>query len=145
MTENAKRWCVLIPCSSTETWAVPQNCLGEIVTVPAESNQPPGEVTWRGHAVPVVDLGGADGSTWRDASRGTGLVAVFLSLKGAGCAYWGVAVRGRGLRAVDLAAEEIDDRPEEACAHATAAFNFKGVLYQVPDLDGFQKRIAVNQ
>jgi len=145
MTAKAKHWCVLIPCSSTETWAVPQNCLGEIVTVPAPSNQPPATVTWRGHAVPVVDLGGADGSNWRDARRGTGLVAVFLSLKGAGCAYWGVAVRSGGLRVVDLAAGDIDERPEMASAHATAAFNFNGVLCQVPDLDSFQKRIASNQ
>jgi len=29
--------------------------------------------------------------------------------------------------------------------HATAAFNFNGVLCQVPDLDSFQKKIAVSQ
>jgi hypothetical protein len=145
MTENAKMWCVLIPCSGTEIWAVPQKCLGEIVTVPAESDQPPRELTWRGHAVPVVDLGGGDGPAWRDASRGAGLVAIFLGLKGEGCAYWGVAVRGGGLRVVDLAAEDIDDLPEQAGEHATAAFDFRGVLCQVPDLDEFQKQIAVNQ
>jgi len=145
MTEDTKRWCVLIPCSSTETWAVPQNCLGEIITVQAASDEPPGEVNWRGHAVPVLDFGGANDTAWRDASRGTGLVVVFLGLKGEACAYWGIAVRGGGLRVVDLAAEEIDDRPEQVVEHATAAFDFKGVLCQVPDLDRFQKQIAVNQ
>ncbi len=35
--------------------------------------------------------------------------------------------------------------PEQLSQHATAAFNFKGVLCQVPDLDSFQKKIAVSQ
>jgi hypothetical protein len=145
MNENTKRWCVLIPCSSTETWAVPQNCLGEIFTVYTDSEQPPGEVEWRGETVPVLDFGDDDGPQWRDPGRGTGLVAVFLGLKGESCSNWGVAVRGDGLRVVDLAAEDIENVPEQSCEHATAAFNFKGVLCQVPDLDGFQKQIAVNQ
>jgi len=145
MTEDAKRWCVLIPCSRSETWVVPQKCLGEIVTVHAETDRPPTEVSWRGLAVPVMDFGGEDGSTWRDASRGTGLVAIFLGLKGEDCAYWGIAVRGEGIRAFDLAAEELDDAPGQVLEHASAAFNFKGVLCQVPDLESFQKQVAVNQ
>jgi hypothetical protein len=35
--------------------------------------------------------------------------------------------------------------PEQVGEHATAAFNFHGVLCQVPDLDGFQKNIAASQ
>jgi hypothetical protein len=145
MSESAKRWCVLIPCSDTETWAVPQNCLGEIFTVPTDDVQPPASVEWRGETVPVLDFGSDDGSQWRDPGRGTGLVAVFLGLRGEGCSYWGVAVRGDGLRVVDLAAEDVEDAPDKVGEYATAAFNFKGVLCQVPDLDGFQKQIAVNQ
>jgi len=145
MVDETKRWCVVIPCSSSETWVVPQNSLGEILTVHTESDRPPAEVTWRGHTVPVRDFGSADGSTWRDAGRGTGLIAIFLGLKGEACAYWGIAVRGEGLRAVDLAAEEIDDAPGQVLEHASSAFNFRGVLCQVPDLEGFQKQIAVNQ
>jgi hypothetical protein len=144
MSENAKRWCVLIPCSATETWAVPQNCLGEIFTVQADFDRPPDRVEWRGLTVPVLDFGGDDGSQWRDPGRGTGLVAIFLGLKGEGCSYWGVAVRGDGLRVVDLVAEEVEDMPEQVGESATAAFNFKGVLCQVPDLDSFQKQIAAN-
>lgn len=145
MSESAKRWCVLIPCSSTETWAVPQNCLGEILTVHTDDEQPPEKVAWRGETVPVLDFGHEIGPQWRDPGRGTGLVAVFLGLKGEDCSYWGVAVRGDGLRVLDLAAEEVEDVPDQVGEHATAAFSFKGVLCQVPDLDGFQKQFAANQ
>lgn len=145
MRENTKRWCVLIPCSANETWAVPQNCLGEIFTVQADIDRPPDQVEWRGLTVPVLDFGGDDGSQWRDPGRGTGLVAIFLGLKGEGCSYWGVAVRGDGLRVVDLVAEDVEDMPAQVSERATAAFSFKGVLCQVPDLDSFQKQIAANQ
>jgi hypothetical protein len=145
MSDNTKRWCVLIPCSRTETWAVPQNCLGEIVTLHSDTVLPPDEITWRGRTVPVLDFGSDDGSLWREPRRGAGLVAVFLGLKGEGCEYWGVAVRGQGLRVVSLSPEEVKDMPEQVQQHATAAFNFNGVLCQVPDLDSFQKKIAVSQ
>ncbi|MEZ5503593.1 MAG: hypothetical protein R3E50_13380 [Halioglobus sp.] len=145
MSENTKRWCVLIPCSRTETWAVPQNCLAEIVTLYTDSDLPPDEVTWRGRTVPVLDLGSEDGSPWREQRRGAGLVAIFLGLKGEGCEYWGVAVRGRGLCVVSLLPEEVEDAPEAVGQHATAAFNFHGQLCQVPDLDRFQKQIAASQ
>ena len=145
MTDNTKRWCVLIPCSKTETWAVPQNCLGEILTLQSDSELPPEEVNWRDRVVPVMDFGSDDGSAWREPRRGTGLVAIFLGLKGEGCEYWGMAVRGEGLRVVSLSPEEVEDLPEQVGEHATAAFNYHGVLCQVPDLDGFQKTVAANQ
>jgi hypothetical protein len=145
MTNDTKQWCVLIPCSATETWAVPQNCLAEIMTLNTDTALPPDEVTWRGRTVPVLDFGSDDGSLWREPHRGAGLVAIFLGLRGEGCEYWGVAVRGEGLRVVGLSPEEVEDEPERASQHATAAFNFNGVLCQVPDLDSFQKKIAVTQ
>lgn len=144
MTENTKRWCVLIPCSNTETWAVPQNCLGEIMTVYTDSSSPPQEVDWRDRKVPVLDLGGDDESLWRESSRGAGLVAIFLGLKGEGCEYWGVAIRGRGLRVVGISPEEVEEAPECKQPHASAAFRFHGVLCQVPDLDSFQKEAGVS-
>ena len=145
MTDNAKRWCVLLPCSSTETWAVPQNCLAEILTLQSDTTGPPDEVIWRGHTVPVLDISGDEDSGWRETRRGTGLVAVFLGLKGEGCEFWGVAVRGEGLKAVSFSPDEVEDMTEQVREYATAAFTLRGVLCQVPDLDGFQKKITVKQ
>lgn len=142
MSENVKRWCVLVPASATETWAVPLNCLAEIVTLHTEDVAPPAQLGWREHQVPVLDLGCEDGSHWRSASRGTGLLAVFLGLKGEGCEYWGLAVRGEGLRVVSLTSEAVEDVPEQIREYATAAFRFHGELCQVPDLDQFQRRAA---
>ena len=145
MTDDTKQWCVLIPCSTTETWAVPQNCLAEIMTLNVDTALPPDAVSWRGRTVPVLDFGSDDDSLWREPHRGAGLVAIFLGLRGEGCEYWGVAVRGEGLKVVSLAPEEVEDVPEQASQYATAAFNFNGVLCQVPDLDSLQKKIAVTQ
>ena len=145
MSDNAKHWCVLLPCSSTETWAVPQNCLAEIVTLYTDTQSPPKEVLWRDTTVPVLDLGADDGSLWQQPTRDAGLVAIFLGLKGEGCEYWGVAIRGEGLRAVGLLPEAVEDAPDDIQGHATAAFRFDNVLCQVPDLDSFQKKIATSQ
>ena len=145
MSEEMNRWCVLIPCSQSETWAVPQNCLAEIVTLQCGEECPPSEIEWRGTTVPVVDFGLEEGPDWCDPRRGAGLVAVFLGLAGEGCEYWGVAVRGDGLRATRLQPEEAADAPGKALPHATAAFEYRGVLCQVPDLDRLQRTITADR
>ena len=142
MTDDTSRWCVLLPCSKTESWAVPQNCLGEIVTLQGAAEQPPEELVWRGATVPVLDFGYDDGSEWREKHAGTGLIAVFLGLEGEGCDYWGVAIRGEGLAIKRIAAQDIQDAPEAVRQHATAAFSLQGAVYQVPDLALLQKKIA---
>ena len=145
MTDEVSRWYVLIPCSKTESWAVPQNCLAEILTIQAKSGQPPDEVSWRGQTVPVLDFGCDDGSGWREPQRGTGLIAIFLGLEGEGCDYWGLAVRGEGLVARRIEADEVENAPEAMLQHAAAALRLQGDVYQVPDLDALQKQIAVSQ
>jgi hypothetical protein len=145
MADNTKHWCVLIPCSSTETWAVPQNCLAEIVTLHTDTQRPPQSLSWRDRTVPVLDLGGDDGSLWQQPNRDAGLVAIFLGLKGEECEYWGVAIRGEGLRAVGLEVDRVEEAPEDVQEHATAAFKWDNVLCQVPDLDSFQRKIATRQ
>ncbi|MEM9255764.1 MAG: hypothetical protein AAGA91_09960 [Pseudomonadota bacterium] len=145
MSDDNAKWCVLLPCSQEETWAVPQNCLAEIVTVPTRSEQPPTEVFWRGREIPVLDFAADGEDGWREPRRGTGLIAVFLGLEGEACEYWGLAVRGEGLAAARVDPEEITDVPDGVADHATAAFELQGVVYQVPDLDGLQKQIALKQ
>jgi len=145
MTDETKTRCVLIPCSGRETWAVPQNCLAEIITVSSSSENPPEEVTWRELQVPVLDFGRDGSEAWREPRVGTGLVAIFLGLAGEGCEYWGVAVRGRGLTIATLTEAEVADAPDEALEHAAGAFRHGNALYQVPDLDGLQKKLADSQ
>ncbi|MDZ7784132.1 MAG: hypothetical protein U5K56_14730 [Halioglobus sp.] len=144
MTEETFTHCVLVPCSDTERWAVPQNCLAEILTINSKSAAPPDEVSWRGLTVPVVDFGAGSEIPWSDERVGTGLVAVFLGLKGEGCEYWGVAVRGSGLEVAALPSSEVSDRPEAVVEHAIAAFEYKAAVYQVPDLDRLQKKLAAS-
>jgi len=137
-------WCVLLPCSDTEFWAVPQNTLAEIVTLHTAGLRPPEQLHWRGATVPVLDFGHDDGSLWREPVGGTGLVAVFLGLEGEGCDYWATAVRGEGLAVRQISPDEVRDAPEAVLEHATSAFVLNGVTYQVPDLVALQRRIAVS-
>ena len=57
MSDKPSRWCVLMPCSHAESWAVPQNCLAEIVTLHAVDAHPPPEISWRGQ---IYMNGGAE-------------------------------------------------------------------------------------
>jgi hypothetical protein len=138
MSEQKQRMCVLLPCASNRHWAVPQNCLAEILTLPASDDNVPAQVRWRGVDIPVIDL--ADGSdlSWRDENKGTGLIAVILGVRGAGPDYWGVALRGEGLSVRQLDADECDDRADAMQEYALAAFELDGQVYQVPDLPALQ-------
>jgi hypothetical protein len=142
MSDVASRWCVFLPCSKDEIWAVPQNTMAEIVTVQDGAVNPPGHITWRGQEVPVLDLG-EDGETpWRNPIGETGLIAVILGLRGQANDYWAVALRGDGLAVKNIVDEEIQDVPEKAMARSTAAFEMNNVVYQVPDLPELQKQVG---
>lgn len=144
MIDESSRWCVLLPCSPSQAWAVPQKCLAEIVTVQADSEHPPQEISWRGEPVPVLDFSDTADLGWRDSRSGAGLVAVLLGLEGAGCRYWGVAVRGEGLGISEVNEDEMEDLPDSVLEHASAAFRMRGKVYQVPDLDALQDSIGVD-
>jgi len=135
MTE---RICVLLTCSAQRRWAIPQSCLGEILTLPAEGDSVPAEVNWRGVDIPVMDFGTDGELPWLDPQSGTGLIAVILGVKGPGYDYWGVALRGRGLAMRDLQECDCEDRPDAVQEHSLAAFELEGHTYQVPDLPALQ-------
>ncbi len=139
MSDHIGQWCVFLPCSSNELWALPQNCVAEIVTVPAEGHNPPSEITWRRQVVPVLDLQEEDERPWSETH---GLIAVVLGLQGEGCDYWGVALRGRGLGMMDIAAEEVEDSPHLARERSVGAFRMSGSVYQIPDLLALQRAIT---
>lgn len=138
MSEQKQRMCVLLPCAADRRWAVPQNCLAEILTLPASDNNVPAQVCWRGVDIPVIDFAGGSGAPWRDDNKGSGLIAVILGVRGAGPDYWGVALRGDGLSVRQLDADECEDRPDAMLEHALAAFELDGQVYQVPDLPALQ-------
>lgn len=136
--------CVLIPCSETERWAVPQACLAHIQVVKSTSESPPEVVLWRGREVPVMDRGRNGALPWAERRAGTGLVAIFIGLEEEGCEYWGVAVRGEGLDIARLTQDNMRDAADQAMEDAVSAFIYNDVLYQVPDLNGLQKQIAAD-
>ncbi len=142
MNENPPRWCVLLPCSNDEKWAVPQNCLAEIVTVSAVAEEPPEEIIWRGQAVPVLNLDHRHEAPWRDQRAKTGLIAVMLGLRNGSWEYCGVALRGAGLGMKDLSVESIEDVPEMAMESSVSAFRMGGEVYQVPKLDELTCRLS---
>lgn len=138
MSEQAERMCVLLPCGPDRQWAVPQKCLGEIVTLPAHEDQVPEQVSWRGVEIPVMDFG-ADGELpWRDAGNSSGLIAVILGLQGGGSDYWGVALRGPGLAVRRIDSADCRDLPAAVDEYALAAFELDGKVYQVPNLPALQ-------
>jgi len=142
MSTEALQTCILLPCSATRLWAVPQACLGEIVTLAAADERPPPLLSWRGESIPVVDFGGDGDPAWRDPRTGSGLIAVILGLEGETCRYWGVALRGTGLGVARLGAAELEDLPDAVQEHALAAFRLRDTVYQVPDLLTIQRAIG---
>lgn len=142
MTETATGCCVLLPCAPEFSWAVPQACLGEIVTVASTEDLPPTVITWRGETVPVMDIGGREAGPWRDQRGGAGLVAVLLGQRGEACQYFGLAVRGANLGVSKLGQEQIEDLEEPLSDYATAAFRMNEHTYQIPDLLALQRALA---
>ena len=137
------RHCVLLPCSSKEHWAVPQNCLAEIVTLAVtEDESPPAQIDWRGRTVPVLDLGASDDAPWKEAHGRTGLIAVFLGLEGEGLDYWGLALRGPGLGTANLEGEEMEDLDVQDSGIYAASFRLDEKVYQVPDLFALQQQMT---
>lgn len=139
MSETGNRMCVFLPCSRDIRWAVPQNSLGEIVTVPACGGGAPAEIEWRGQNVPVMDFAAAEAQPWCTDGSETGHVAVFLALAGEDSGYWGVALRGEGLGVWRLEDEECREVTEVASEYSLAAFEHAGRVYQVPDLPALQR------
>lgn len=140
MSENSTIWCALLPCSSEQRWAVPKTCLGEIVTITDATDQPPESIWWRGHDVPVLDLGAEDPTPWCEKRSGNGLIAVILGLQGETAEYWAIALRGGPLGVRELQKDDLIDAPDDLGENASAAFLLDDVLYQVPDLPRWQER-----
>ena len=126
-------------CSDTQNWALPQNALGEIVTLASEEEQPPTQLSWRGRQLPVLNLADADCGPWRDTRSRTGILAVILGLRGdenGDC--WAVALRGGLLTVQSMEESDLDDAPDDKLENSTAAFRYRDRVFQVPDLQAWQ-------
>ncbi|MEP0201085.1 MAG: hypothetical protein ABJ084_12070 [Halioglobus sp.] len=145
MSIDERQWCIFLPCGNGDTWAVPQNAVAEIVTVEADSSEPPATLMWRGRNVPVVDPGTDKSTPWRDKYGRSGLVAVMLGLEGEELEYWGVAVRGEGLTIKDMRSETVEDAQDQAHEHALTAFRLNQHVVQIPDLAKMQHELQSTQ
>lgn len=145
MNQKAAYSCIVLPCSASRHWVLPQACLGEIVTLATGDEQPPAEIIWRGEQVSVVDFGVGGEALWRDPRTGSGLIAVLLGREGESCPFWGVALRGAGLGVASLDGKELEDLPEAAQDYASAAFRLQENVYQVPDLLAIQRAIGAGE
>ncbi len=143
MTGKLTSWCVFLPCSREEIWAVPQNCLAEIVTLQGVNEVPPEQIRWRGREIAVLDLDDSATAAWKDPIGETGLIAVILGLKGQGNEYWAVALRGEGLAVRDISLEQIKDTPDKVLERSSSAFELGDIIYQVPDLPEMQKQVGM--
>ena len=142
MTGDRPSTCVLLPCSAGEYWALPQCCLGEIVAVPAEGQQPPAQFDWRGLQLPVLNRW--KGAGWSDPRSGTGLVAVLLPLSGERGTCWGLALGNQGPQIAELQAGEIEELPPAGADKFLAAFRLGGSVCQVPDLRAWETIMAAS-
>jgi hypothetical protein len=143
MSDRASRWCVFLPCSREEVWAIPQSCLAEIVTVQTQSDVPPEQINWRGQDICVLDLDPGGKTPWRDPVGGqTGLIAVIPGLKGQG-ENWAVALRGEGLAVRNISTDKIRDLPDRVMERSSSAFELENSVYQVPDLPELQKQAGM--
>lgn len=138
MSDPTDRMCVLLPCADGQHWAVPQSCLAEILTVPADGEVPPDQASWRGVDIPVIDIGQGGPVPWQNRRSGTGLIAVVVGIRGMGVDFWGVALRGGNLSVRKLDEQDCEDLPEAVADTSLAAFSLEGVIYQVPDLSAWQ-------
>ncbi len=145
MKQNADYACIVLPCSASRRWVLPQACLGEILTLATTDESPPAEIGWRGERVPVVDFGMGDEALWLDPKTGSGLIAVLLGREGERCRFWGVALRGAGLGVANLDEAEIEDLPEAVQDFASAVFRLQDNVYQVPDLLAIQRAIGAGE
>ncbi len=142
MSQENARWCVLMSCSENENWALPQNALGEIVTLPSETDQPPMQIRCRGRQLPIRGLARAATQPWLDSRSGAGIMAVILGLGGEPGGAWAVALRGGLLTVQALDDEDLEDTPQALCENSTAAFRYRDRLFQVPDLQHWQQSLA---
>lgn len=121
--------CVLLPCSSGETWAVPLNSVAEVV---ARGEVRSERLRWRGRELPVYAPGAVEQSG--------GVYAVMLGLDDLAGDFWAISLRNHALVYLPLTEADITELAGDGrvTADALAVFTVAGEACVVPDLGALQ-------
>ncbi len=126
--------CVLLPCSSGETWAVPLNSVAEVLV---RGELLSGRLCWRGLELPVYPQAAADEQTG-------GIYAVMLGLGDLVGDYWAVNLQNRRLAYLLLTEADLAGLDEDGsiAADTLAVFALAGTSCLVPDLGALHAGLA---
>jgi len=121
--------CVLLPCSSGETWAVPLNSVAQVVVRGEVRSE---RLRWRGREVPVYAPAAAE--------QTSGVYAVMLGLGDVAGDYWAVSLRNHALVYLPLTEADITELAGDGSviADALAVCAVAGASCVVPDLGALQ-------
>lgn len=125
--------CVLLPCSSGETLAVPLNSFAEVVTGGEVLS---GRLHWRGHELPVYPPSAAQ--------QDNAIHAVMLGLGELAGDYWAISLQNRSLQYRLLTESDLVEptASDTVTADALAVFALAGTTCVVPDLGALQTSLA---
>lgn len=125
--------CVLLPCSSGQTWAVPLNSVAEVVASGEVRSE---RLRWRGRELPVYPPPAA-------AEQSGGIYAVMLGLDDLAGDYWAVSLCNRALAYLLLTEADTAELAGDGSVNADAlpAFAVAGASCVVPDLADLQRSL----
>ncbi|MFO7551585.1 MAG: hypothetical protein R6W80_09260 [Haliea sp.] len=125
--------CVLLPCSSGDTWAVPLNSVAEVLV---DGEVRSGRLRWRGRELPVYPPAPAEQSS--------GLHAVMRGLGELAGDYWALGLRDRSLAYLPLTESDLAEAAEGdiVTADTLAVFALAGNICVIPDLGALQASLA---
>lgn len=128
LTEPPVR-CVLLPCSSGETWAVPMNSVAEVV---ASGEIRSGRLRWRGRELPVYAPAAVEQSG--------GVYAVMLGLDDLAGDFWAISLRNQALVYLPLIEADTTEpaKDDRVNVDGLAVFAVAGATCVVPDLAALQ-------
>jgi len=121
--------CVLLPCSSGETWAVPLNSVAQVL---ARGEVRSERLRWRDRELPVYAPAAAEQSG--------GIYAVMLGLDDLAGDFWAISLRNQALVYLPLTEADTTELAKDGSVSvdALAVFAVAGASCVVPDLGALQ-------
>ncbi len=129
--------CVLLPCSSGETWLVPLNSIAEVL-VAGEARS--GYLSWRGCQLPVYP------PPQPGAAATAGAYAVIRGLRELAGGHWAVSLQARTLAYRLLTEADLTEAVpgDDEAATSLAVLELMGERCVVPDLGALQLALAAD-